>query len=41
MTDLQYVQELKDKWNLYVSNGLVGYDDKLLETRILDPKDGR
>ena len=41
MPEIQYVQRLKEKWDSYVSNGLVGYDGNLLETRVLDPKDGR
>ena len=41
MPDIQYIQRLKEKWDSYVSNGLVGYDSNLLETRVLDPKDGR
>lgn len=41
MPDNQYVQRLKEKWDSYVLNGLVGYDGNLLETRVLDPKDGR
>lgn len=37
----QYIQRLKEKWASYVSNGMVSYDGSLLETRVLDPQDGR
>lgn len=39
--DLQYIQRLKEKWDSFVSNSMIGYDSNLLETRVLDPKDGR
>lgn len=39
--DKKYVKELSDKWDYSVSQGNVGYNDCLLKTLILDPKDGR
>ena len=36
-----YVQRLNQRWDSCAAKGLVGYNNKGLETKVLDPQDGR